>query len=60
MAGMKEDMRYGPNLQYSLIKHLDNAEQIVDWETGHYPFKNKPIMVIRRINKFVKEIKDGL
>ena len=59
-AGMKEDMRIWAKLQYSLINHIDNAEHIVDWETGHYPFKNKPKMVISKINKFVKEIQDDL
>ena len=57
-AGRKEDMKVWAEQQSSLVKHRDNAEVIIDWETGHYPFKDKPIMVVRNINKFIKEIKD--
>jgi pimeloyl-ACP methyl ester carboxylesterase len=59
-AGIKEDMRSWAESQFSLIKHIDNAEQIVDWETGHYPFKDKPVMVISKINKFVKKIQEDI
>lgn len=58
-TGMKEDMKLWAESQYSLIKHLDDAEHIIDWESGHYPFKEKPIMVISKINSFIKKIKNG-
>jgi len=55
----KKDMKAWAEMQHSLIKDLDDAKQIVDLETGHYPFKDKPVMVMREINKFIYRIKDG-
>jgi hypothetical protein len=58
-AGMKEDMKVWADQQSSIVKKNDNAEVIIDWETGHYPFKDKPLMIVRNINKFIKKIKNG-
>lgn len=55
-AGMKADMKVWAEQQSSLVKNRGNAEVIIDWETGHYPFKDKPIMVVRKINLFIKKI----
>lgn len=53
----QKDMKVWADLQHSLIQNLNDAKQIIDFETGHYPFKDKPVMILREINKFVKEIK---
>lgn len=57
-AGKKADFKAWAEMQHSLIEGLDDAEQIVDPQTGHYPFKDKPFMVVDEINKFIKKIKD--
>lgn len=57
LAGKTADMKAWAEMQHSRIKNLDDAKQIVDLETGHYPFKDKPVMVVREINKFIKKIK---
>ena len=57
-AGKKADMKAWAAMQYSLVKNLDDANQIVDPGIGHYPFKDKPVMVINEINGFVKKIKN--
>ncbi len=55
--GSKDDMKAWADLQKSLIRDLDNAKQIIDLETGHYPFKDKPTMVVSEINRFIKGLK---
>jgi pimeloyl-ACP methyl ester carboxylesterase len=58
-TGQSQDMDEWARLQSLLIKNIADAEQIIDPEIGHFPFRDKPMMIIRKINKFIKEIKDG-
>ena len=56
-AGEKADYKSWIEMQHALIKNLADARQIIDPEIGHYPFKDKPIMVMSEIDEFIKKIK---
>lgn len=47
------------SMQLSLISHSENAKQIVDWDTGHYPHIDKPKQVSQEINSLIKKIRDS-
>jgi pimeloyl-ACP methyl ester carboxylesterase len=59
IIGQSQDMQEWARLQSLFIKNVVDAEQIIDPEIGHFPFRDKPIMLISKINQFIKEIKDG-
>lgn len=55
-AGKAADMIAWSTMQRSIIENVSNAEQIVDWETGHSPHKDKPDEISQRIISFIDEI----
>ena len=55
--GKAEDMHAYAKMQLSLIYHLKDAKQIIDWGTGHSPQRDKPEEVAREINEFIDQDK---
>jgi len=56
-AGKSQDMIAWAEMQHSLIDKVESAKQIVDWETGHWPHRDKPDEVAREIREFIDEVK---
>lgn len=58
--GRAADMQAWADMQRSLIDGLDDAEQIVDWETSHFPQRDKPVEVAQAINDFIDKIRSSM
>jgi pimeloyl-ACP methyl ester carboxylesterase len=59
-VGREEDMQAWADMQRSLLDGVDNATQIVDWETGHFPQRDKPKEVARAISAFIDDIRSKM
>lgn len=58
--GKAEDMHAYAKMQLSLIYHLVDAKQIIDWETGHSPQRDKPDEVAREIGEFIDKVRESM
>lgn len=56
-AGKAEDMKAWAEMQHSLLVGLNDAKQIVDWETGHFPQRDKPKAVAAEIAGFIDRVR---
>lgn len=52
-TGMEADMKAWADMQHSLIEKVKDANQIIDWETGHVLHNDKPDMVQQKVNDFI-------
>ena len=53
--GQERDRQEWLRLQKSLLTGVKDARHIVDWETGHWAFFDKPDMVEREIADFIEK-----
>ncbi len=51
-----EDMQAWAEMQASLIENVKDAKQIVDWETGHWPHRDKPSEIAHEIIGFIDSV----
>jgi pimeloyl-ACP methyl ester carboxylesterase len=58
--GRAADMQAWADMQRSLLDGVNNAEQIVDWETSHFPQRDKPKEVAQAINEFIDNIRSTM
>ena len=56
-GAIERDRKVWSDLQASLLRGVKDARHIVDWETGHVPYRQKPELFEREISAFVRKIR---
>lgn len=56
--GREIDQRQWVEMQASLLDGLNDANQIIGWDVGHFPHYDKPELLANEILKFIEKIRE--